>query len=82
VLWLLSRCLAVVLSMWLLCVRLSMHGGRWLRWRRPMLGVGLQNRIDLPPPIFWCVLLESFEGQKLRFGVHLFMTPMDMRLRN
>ncbi len=62
---------------------------QWWRWLRHMLrlgtrllSVGLQNRIDLPPPVFRRVLFEPFEGQKLWFGTHLFMTPMDMRLRN
>lgn len=62
---------------------------RWLLWLLQMLrlsdrllSVGLQNRVDLPPPVFRRVLLQSFEGQKLWFGTHLFMTPMDMRLRN
>ena len=53
-----------------------------LRLSTSLLRMGLQNRIDLAPPVFRCVLLESFKGQKLWFGTHLFMAPMDMRLRN
>ena len=88
VLWLLGRrSLAIGLGMMLgmgrlLCMQRRMFIGKRLSWRRPLLRVGLQNRIDLPPSVFRCVLLESFEGQKLWFGAHLFMTPMDMRLRN
>ena len=77
--------LAIGLGMWLLLRMqrsMSMSICKWLGWGRPLLCVGLQNRIDLPPPVFRCVLLESFEGQKLRFSAHLFMTPIDMRLRN
>jgi hypothetical protein len=48
-----------------LCVSLPVRGG-WHRIRR-LLGVGLQDLIDLPPPVFRRVLLESFEGQKLWF---------------
>lgn len=64
------------------CVLRRLQWLSWLRLSARLLSVGLQNRIDLTPPVFRRVLFESFEGQKLRFGTHLFITPMDMRLRN
>ena len=74
--------LRLVVLLRLVCLRRLRRMRRMLRLSSCLLSVGLQNRIDLPPPILRCVLLQSFEGQKLWFGAHLFMTPMDMRLRN